>query len=1013
MHREETDQLFYHGFNGYMKHAFPEDELRPLNCSPLSRDPADPTHVEINDPLGNYSLTLVDSLSTLAILASSSGPEKKRKQAFKHFQNGVMALVELYGDGTDGPSGRGKRAHGFDLDSKVQVFETVIRGVGGLLSAHLFAVGDLPITGYNPLENMMVGDSGPRGIKWSKKFSYDGQLLRLAQDLATRLLPAFTTSTGIPYPRVNLRHGIPFYLNSPLSCEADHDPRCESAQCPTNPPGNREMAETCSAGAGTLLLEFSVLSRLTGDPLFEDLAKRAFWSIWERRSNIGLVGSNIDAETGLWANIYTGLGAGIDSFFEYAFKAYVLLSGSEVPSGNFYDVEPPLSIFYPPPLTTKHHEPESFLDVWRESHAAINRHLHRGHSFGYPHFIQSDLFTGATRALWMDALSAFYPGLLATTGDTEEAIESHVLFTALWSRYSAMPERWSMATGGIEGGLGWWLGRPEFIESTYHIFRATHDPWFLHVGEMTLKDIQRLCWAPCGLSGLQDVVTGEQNNRMESFFLGETAKYLHLLFDPDHPFNKLDSSFVFSTEGHPLVIPRHSRGIMDGETRLTKPNPARGGNDTCPIPPAMLPFSISNTAARPDLYHAANLARLDLNLRRQDLEAQGKKTGKGRNKHLVQSISPSDYIHYPWTLPLELIPHNATSSMLKQKPTFDITFPSLPNMVFPTGILQRVKQGILVSNMGGLRLGMIQDVPGIFDEASEGELFRVNSVNNVPLGRDERIFLAKDTIASVANAKDPLFTRIQDPVMLDLVVDVAIEKESNRGRGTVHLTNLPTAPPSPEIDFAEILQGSSSEASPMRDALRYLARQVSSVMKEETYVPDPTVRRWYFPAITPQGMGSAPIPNVVEAKGLDVTGNPQGSLLWRKVFVGGQNCQGMLRLSIPRDYQVIVLQRGSCSFSQKLANIPSFVPNEQSLQLVIIVSYGDDDGHDERRLTRPLLDTLQHSSSGIPRRHPVPMVMIGGGKPVYDMFRRATMLGIKRRYSVHANGIPISNLVVL
>ncbi len=41
--------------------------------------------------------------------------------------------------------GQGTRARGFDLDSKVQVFETVIRGVGGLLSAHQFAVGDLPI----------------------------------------------------------------------------------------------------------------------------------------------------------------------------------------------------------------------------------------------------------------------------------------------------------------------------------------------------------------------------------------------------------------------------------------------------------------------------------------------------------------------------------------------------------------------------------------------------------------------------------------------------------------------------------------------------------------------------------------------------------------------------------------------------------------------------------------------------------------------------------------------------
>ena len=70
--RRDTERLFYHGFNNKMKYAFPEDELRPVNCTPLSRNDFGPDHVEINDPLGNYSLTLVDSLSTLAILASGN-----------------------------------------------------------------------------------------------------------------------------------------------------------------------------------------------------------------------------------------------------------------------------------------------------------------------------------------------------------------------------------------------------------------------------------------------------------------------------------------------------------------------------------------------------------------------------------------------------------------------------------------------------------------------------------------------------------------------------------------------------------------------------------------------------------------------------------------------------------------------------------------------------------------------------------------------------------------------------
>ena len=116
-----------------MRHAFPEDELRPLSCGPLTRDRENPARIELNDVLGNYSLTLIDSLSTLAILASSPPTNRGRNKALRDFQHGIILLVEYYGDGTDGPSGQGKRARGFDLDSKVQIFETVIRGVGGLL----------------------------------------------------------------------------------------------------------------------------------------------------------------------------------------------------------------------------------------------------------------------------------------------------------------------------------------------------------------------------------------------------------------------------------------------------------------------------------------------------------------------------------------------------------------------------------------------------------------------------------------------------------------------------------------------------------------------------------------------------------------------------------------------------------------------------------------------------------------------------------------------------------------
>lgn len=122
--RQETERMFFHGFDSYLHYAFPEDELRALTCGPLVRDEKNP---ENNDVLGNYSLTLIDSLSTLAILSSS--PDSGDR-ALAHFQNGIEDFVRLYGDGSDGPAGQGERSRGFDLDSKVQIFETVIRGLG-------------------------------------------------------------------------------------------------------------------------------------------------------------------------------------------------------------------------------------------------------------------------------------------------------------------------------------------------------------------------------------------------------------------------------------------------------------------------------------------------------------------------------------------------------------------------------------------------------------------------------------------------------------------------------------------------------------------------------------------------------------------------------------------------------------------------------------------------------------------------------------------------------------------
>ncbi|KAI1500255.1 glycosyl hydrolase family 47-domain-containing protein [Biscogniauxia marginata] len=1011
--RRQTVDMFYHGFDNYMKIAFPEDELRPVSCTPLTRDPINPSNVELNDVLGNYSLTLIDSLSTLAILASAppdsidTGPK-----ALRDFQDGVAALVVQYGDGRPGPSGQGARGRGFDVDSKVQVFETVIRGVGGLLSAHLFAVGELPISGYDPQRTNMDVEQHP--ISWPNGFKYDGQLLRLAFDLAQRLLPAFYTQTGLPYPRVNLRHGIPFYLNSPLHDNISPDPdRTQDSP---------EITETCSAGAGSLVLEFTVLSRLTGDPRFEQAAKRAFWAVWSRRSNIGLIGAGVDAEAGHWIGGFSGIGAGIDSFFEYALKTHILLSGHELPNltrphevshGSWLD---PNQLYHP--LSDEDNSADSFLQAWHHAHAAIKRHLYSG--VHHPHYVNAHLSTGSPQTYWIDSLGAYYSGLLTLAGELDEAIETHLLYTALWTRYSALPERWSVRDGNVEGGLGWWPGRPEFIESTYHLYRATRDPWYLYAGEMVLRDITRRCRTECGWSGLQDVRTGEKSDRMESFFLGETAKYLYLLFDSNHPLNKLDASYVFTTEGHPLIIPRKGKHQSPKSTVRKDVHPYfdDGFTNTCPLPPSLPPLSGSATAARPDLYNAATLIRLH--------QVPNIHSGTSLTAQLDRS-SPSErqsaqlrtnHTYFPWTLPPSMLPTDGVCAISKQAHTSVIEFPSSTqqpmggafNVLFGGHNLVRMgSEGIAVNSLSGLKLAMTMDEP---PETTE-RAWRVYSIGNVLLGRDEKVFIGRDILAEIA---DPLFHRVRDSVLVDILLQTEVPEKKEEQNST-SADPEPSMEPQPPIELHESSLGATN-------LLNSLLQQITSVLREPatTFGPEPTPKPNFqyieLPAITPVGVGVAPLPDVREAPNPQV--NTQIELLsWRRIFFADQACDGKLPDMAPRAHEVIVMRRGGCSFSQKLANIPSFAPHRNALQLVIVVSDDKEELNEGEEdvwglnFIRPLLDEPQKTPAGIIRHHPISMLMTGGGGETYELLKRTRSLGLRRRYRVESQGLNIHNLVVL
>ncbi|KAF2716145.1 glycoside hydrolase family 47 protein [Polychaeton citri CBS 116435] len=1079
--KQETRDLFYHGFDNYMLHAFPEDELRPISCKPQTRNKDNPADVGLNDVLGNYSLTLIDSLSTLAILASDQEVRDGRN-ALSDFQESIKSLIELYGDGTRNSEGLvacGQRACGFDLDSKVQVFETNIRGVGGLLSAHLFAVGELPIEGYTPewieLSKSRTNITGEtHGIQWqtSSPFIYDGHLLRLAYDLALRLLPAFNTPTGLPYPRVNLRYGIPFYQDGESGF-------CRLDGTSTNP---REITETCAAGAGSLVLEFATLSRLSGDARFERLAKQAFWSVWERRSGIGLVGNGIDAESGAWTlPPLAGIGAGIDSFFEYAVKSHILLQGLPYnPDGKDQDA------------------PHAFLEVWHSAHSAVRRHIYRRTtSEKFPYYGQADFSSGAPRYGWIDNLSAYWPGLLSLVGELEEAIESHLLFAALWTHYSALPERWHAINAWIDPNFRHWAGRPEFIESTWYLYRATKDPWYLHVGEMVIRDIKRRCWTACGWADLNDVVSGDMRDRMESFFLGETAKYLFLLFDERHPLNHMDDAVVFTTEGHPLRIPKSFRrqhthsaaeALKQSDTLKTAPKPQMPmQRDKCPAPHTPLPLTISNIANRSDFFHAAAMTQLHLvpvNPARPSplLERSSQHAGIS----YADIRSPMNYTWYPWPLSHQLIPAEGFSAVIPIPIISTLTFPNFVQQapsgaegsfgqgqnpmakiakdLIPLNALQKTWDGILINSLSNVRLNMVReprslllpDEAGILVEKDVGVEYRVHGIGSWALGRDEKIWVGEGAVKGLRleglpGEEEAPLRRVKDREWVDLVVEIVEDDDQSQLRDET----------SGEGDIWDELKGMLSSLFRGSDYLNAVNEDLNTVdgdqvidhMRSRNRKTTKKLTRALIPAILPTGPGAAPLPTAIDmhqellsslliSSSAHHTHRPPSSLPYLKIFyLDSTLCPPrLLPTHIARDYNVLIIKRGGCTFSDKLTSIPFFPPSSQSLQLVIVrdIEWTEEEEkvREESDLIKPLLDKEQKSFNGVDRRVGIPVVMVDGRAEVRRMLRCAAGqgntghfdengevmvlsevgqgggLGVKRRYWFESLGIVVGNLLM-
>ncbi len=413
---------FQWAWRGYVAKAWGKDEINPASGTSSS------FFVEGHD----LGLSLVEALDTLWIMGLDA-----------EFQAGVDWV---------------RTSLDFDVDGDAQVFETNIRLVGGLLSAHL-ACGD-------PM------------------------LLAKARDLADRLAKAFAASPhGLPWRYVNLRSG------------AVRDP------------------ETNLAEIGTYLSEFGVLSQLTGERKYFDMAKRAMRHALDRRSKIGLMAANIHATTGEFTSRNASIDVYADSFYEYLWDAWELFGDADCRRWAVECVDAQLA-----------HQAKRYDGrLW---------------------FPMVDFETGAVTSTAQSELAAYYAGLLGQVGRKAEGDDYLASFTHLQARFGVIPESIDVTTAQPRRkatGL-----RPEYPDACLNLWLGDRDERYRKLAAIHYRQMKATSRAAFGYTALKDITTRPmaQGDNCPGYWWSEQMKYYYLLFS-DTP--RIDyAQLQLSTEANVL-----------------------------------------------------------------------------------------------------------------------------------------------------------------------------------------------------------------------------------------------------------------------------------------------------------------------------------------------------------------------------------------------------------------------------------------------------------------------------
>eukprot|EP00049_Salpingoeca_infusionum_P022704 m.8272 g.8272 ORF g.8272 m.8272 type:complete len:630 (+) comp5339_c0_seq2:127-2016(+) len=352
------------------------------------------------------------------------------------------------------------------------------------------------------------------GLLSTYSLTKDKMFLEKATDLGDRLIHGFNDQSGVPFSDVN------------LLTKVAHKPKWGP--------------DSSTAEISTIQLEFKYLSYLTKDKRYFDKATQVMEHLHSLPKKDGLVPIFINANSGRFSGSTITLGARGDSYYEYLLKQWLLTNKRET----------------------------VYKEMYLEAVDGIEKHLLKRSP--RDHLLYVAELINQRSSPKMDHLVCFLPGLLALGASA--GMPSHHMDLAkdltktcyeMYARQPAKlaPEIVHFHTDGTDHDMyvkpadAHNLLRPETVESLYIMYRLTNDKLYQEWGWNIYQAFEKHCRVGTGgYSSLNSVLSEHPTfrDKMESFFLGETLKYLFLLFTEEDLIPH--SQWVFNTEAHPLPV---------------------------------------------------------------------------------------------------------------------------------------------------------------------------------------------------------------------------------------------------------------------------------------------------------------------------------------------------------------------------------------------------------------------------------------------------------------------------